>query len=105
MRAHDHRLALVAQPANVVDHDLAAEHIQPARRFIEQHDGRRVNERSGERHALPLARAQQRAAAVEQRRQIEQVRPSVRRLSLALRGGTPYRSAKNSSISRTESHG
>ena len=58
MRAHDHRLAFVAQSAHVIDHHLAAEHIQPARRFVEQHDRRRMNQRPGQRHALPLTRAQ-----------------------------------------------
>ena len=83
MRAHDHRLALVAQPAHVVDHHLAAEHVEAARRFVEQHHGRRVDQCPGQRHALPLTGAQQRAAAVEQWRQIEQARASARRLSRA----------------------
>jgi hypothetical protein len=67
MRAHDDGLALVAKPANVIDHHLAAEYVQAARRLVQQHDGRRVNQRPGQRHTLPLSRAQQRATPVEQR--------------------------------------
>ena len=72
MRADDDRFAFVAQMPDVVEHDVRAEHIQPARRLIQQHDRRIVNQPAGEQHPLFLSRGKGRAALVEELGQAEQ---------------------------------
>ena len=70
----DHRPSLAPQLRDVVEDRLAAEDVEPARRLIQQHDGRIVNQRPREMHPLTLACAQRRTALIEKRPQVHQLR-------------------------------
>ena len=73
VRRHDDRASLLPQLADVIENRLAAEDVEAARRLVEQHDGRVMNQGAGQLHALPLAGAQRGTPLVEKRAEIHQL--------------------------------
>jgi hypothetical protein len=66
-----------AEGVDVVEDRLAAEHIQAARRLIQQHDGWIVHPSAGQAHALLLSCAQGGAALIEKAAEVKHLRQAV----------------------------
>ena len=67
----DDRFAMLAEELDIVENNATADDIEPARRFVEQHDGGIVDQGAGEIDPLFLAGAKRRAAAIEEAGQRE----------------------------------
>ncbi len=66
--------SLAPQLRDVVENRLAAEDVEPARRLIEQHDRRIVDQGPREMNPLTLPRAQGRTALIQERPKVHQPR-------------------------------